>query len=58
MRLDQELGTIERGKRADIAVLTSNPLDRIQNIRSVEWTIAGGRIYDAAKLWTSVRFKP
>lgn len=58
MKLDRELGTIERGKRADIVVLKSNPLDRIQNIRSVEWTIAGGRVYDAARLWKSVRFQP
>lgn len=58
MKLDGELGTIERGKRADITVLRENPLERIQNIRSVEWTIAGGRVHDAARLWKSVRFQP
>ena len=58
MKLDGELGTIEKGKRADLVVLDANPLDRIQNIRSVRWTISGGRVYDAAALWRSVRFKP
>jgi imidazolonepropionase-like amidohydrolase len=58
MRLDGELGTIEKGKRADLVVLDANPLDRIQNIRTVRWTISDGRVYDAAALWRSVRFRP
>ena len=49
---------IERGKRADMVVLNANPLDAIRNIRSVRWTISGGRVYDAPALWTSVRFQP
>jgi imidazolonepropionase-like amidohydrolase len=58
MRMDTEMGTIQRGKRADLVVLTANPLDDIHNIRKVRWTIRGGRIYDAAALWRSVRFEP
>jgi imidazolonepropionase-like amidohydrolase len=58
MKLDGELGTIERGKRADLVVLHQNPLESIRNIRRVQWTISDGRIYDAAALWKSVRFQP
>jgi imidazolonepropionase-like amidohydrolase len=58
MKMDGELGTIERGKRADLVVLDANPIDAIRNIRRVRWTISGGRIYDAAALWQSVRFQP
>jgi imidazolonepropionase-like amidohydrolase len=58
MHLDAELGTIERGKRADLVVLDANPLEAVRNIRSVRWTISEGRIYDAARLWKSVRFQP
>jgi imidazolonepropionase-like amidohydrolase len=58
MKMDAELGTIERGKRADMVVLNANPLDAIRNIRSVRWTISGGRVYDAPGLWQSVRFQP
>ena len=58
MKLDAELGTIERGKRADLVVLDANPLDDIRNIRQVRWTISDGRMYDAAALWKSVRFQP
>jgi imidazolonepropionase-like amidohydrolase len=58
MKMDGELGTIERGKRADLVVLNANPLDSISNIRSVRWTISDGRVYDAPALWRSVRFQP
>jgi imidazolonepropionase-like amidohydrolase len=58
MKLDAELGTIERGKRADFIVLDANPLEQIRNIRRVRWTVTDGRVYDAAALWSSVRFQP
>lgn len=58
MKLDRELGTIEPGKRADLAILEGNPLDDIHNVRRVRWTVSNGRMYDAAALWKSVRFVP
>jgi imidazolonepropionase-like amidohydrolase len=58
MKLDGELGTIEKGKRADLVVLNTNPLEKIQNVRTVRWTIKDGKVYDAAALWRSVRFQP
>jgi hypothetical protein len=58
MRLDAELGTIERGKRADFVVLDANPLEQIRNIRRVRWTVTNGRVYASASLWKSVRFEP
>src|SRR4051812_2334509 len=58
MKMDADLGTIERGKRADMVVLNANPLDAIRNIRSVRWTVRDGRVYDAPAMWKSVRFQP
>jgi len=58
MKLDNEVGTIESGKRADLIILDRNPLEQISNIRSIKTVITGGRIYDSASLWTSVGFKP
>lgn len=58
MKLDRELGTIEQGKRADLAILEANPLDDIHNVRRVRWTVSAGRMYEAAALWKSVRFVP
>jgi imidazolonepropionase-like amidohydrolase len=58
MKLESDLGTIEKGKRADLIVLNANPLEQIRNIRTVRWTIIDGRVYDAQALWRSVRFQP
>jgi imidazolonepropionase-like amidohydrolase len=43
--LDRELGTLEPGKRADLVVLRSNPIENIRNTRTIEsvW-IAGNRV--------------
>lgn len=58
MKIDNEVGTIEPGKRADLIILDANPLAEIRNIRTVRTVITGGRLYDCAQLWTSVGFKP
>jgi imidazolonepropionase-like amidohydrolase len=58
MKLENEVGTIAAGKRADLIILDRNPLDEIRNIRTVKTVITGGRRYDCGQLWTSVGFKP
>lgn len=58
MRLDQEAGTVEPGKRADLVVLGGNPLDNISNIRKTERVMQSGVFYDCASLWKSVDFQP
>jgi imidazolonepropionase-like amidohydrolase len=58
MGLEKDLGTIEAGKRADLVVLDANPLERISNVRTVRFVVTGGRMYEAADLWRSVRFSP
>jgi imidazolonepropionase-like amidohydrolase len=50
-------GLVQAGKRADIIVLGSNPLESIHNIRSVEKVMSAGTLYDTAPLWRSVGFK-
>lgn len=43
MKLDQELGTIQRGKRADLLVLNANPLSDIRNTRQIHSVWMAGR---------------
>ena len=58
MGLDKELGTVEKGKRADLILITGNPLEDIHNTRNVEYVITNGAMYHTAELWQSVGFKP
>jgi cytosine/adenosine deaminase-related metal-dependent hydrolase len=58
MGMDTAVGTVERGKRADLILLDANPLENIHNIRTVRYVVANGVMYPTAKLWQSVGFKP
>ena len=44
LRVDNEVGTVEEGKLADIVILKKNPLEDIRNTRSVDTVIQGGRV--------------
>lgn len=45
-----ELGTVEKGKRADLVVLAADPLKDIRATRRILWVIQGGRVHEPAKL--------
>jgi imidazolonepropionase-like amidohydrolase len=50
MRMTDRLGTVERGKIADLLVLAADPLADIHNIRSLTTVIKDGRVVDLRKL--------
>ena len=58
MKLDKEVGTIEKGKRADLIIVDADPLQSISNIRKVSSVITKGRLFDCAQLWQTAGFKP
>ncbi len=43
--VEDQLGTVEAGKLADLLVLTANPLEDIDNIRQIETIIYKGKAY-------------
>ena len=47
---EDQLGTIEAGKLADIVVLNRNPLDDIRNLRDIEVVILNGRMLERSEL--------
>ena len=58
MGMDRELGTVEKGKRADLILIHGDPLQDVHASRNVEWVITNGILYRSAELWQSVGFKP
>lgn len=49
-RRQAELGTIERGKIADLVLLSADPLADIKNLRNVSMVVKDGHVVDRARL--------
>lgn len=58
MGLDNDTGTLEIGKEADIAILEKNPLLDINNIRTVSAVLTNGNYYKSDPLWKAADFIP
>lgn len=48
--IQPDFGTIEPGKRADLVLLSANPLDDISNTRAINAVMARGRLLDRTAL--------
>lgn len=50
IRVEDDYGSIEPGKAADLVILGSNPLEDIDAVRDIEAVILGGTVHDRAPL--------
>jgi imidazolonepropionase-like amidohydrolase len=48
--MEDRLGTIEKGKVADLVLLNANPLDDIRNTQKIDAVVANGRYFSRAEL--------
>jgi len=42
-----DIGSLEKGKMADLIIMAKNPLEAIENTQTIEMVMVNGRLYDA-----------
>lgn len=58
MGMDDELGSIEPGKLADLILVDGDPTTDIRDIRRVVTVIKDGRVYDPAAIYRALGIEP
>ncbi len=48
--MEKELGSLEKGKLADLIVLNRDPLQDIRNTENIKYVMVNGRLYDAESM--------
>ena len=50
LAMDHDIGTIEKGKLADLVIIDGDVLNDIRESEKVAYTVLNGRVYDAATM--------
>ena len=58
MGVDDEVGQLRRGYRADLVIVEGNPAETIRDLRRVRYVMRDGILYQPGPLWQAVEFKP
>lgn len=59
--LHKDIGTLEKGKLADIVIFDQNPLQSLKHLRSIQRVIKQGYMYEAAtmnRIWPTPQHRP
>ena len=48
--LQEEIGTVEEGKRADLLLMTKNPMNDVSAFDAIDVVILGGRVFPRSEL--------
>lgn len=58
MGMDDQLGSVEPGRYADLILVDGDPTARISDIRRVVSVVKGGRLYDPAAIYRVLGIEP
>lgn len=49
------IGSREAGVDAALMIVRGNPTSNINDIKNVEWIVSGGKVYDSAAIFDSIK---